>query len=59
MSKNLQFINFTIKSNAKFLKKLLTVHHKKEKNLKILFLFSYIAFVIIVISLDSTEKVTD
>ena len=59
MSKNLQFINFTIKSNAKFLKKLLTVQHKKEKNLKILFLFSYISFVIIVISLDSTEKVTD
>ena len=41
------------------LKKLLIVYHKEEKKLRIVLLFTLIKFVIIVISLDLTKKVTD
>ena len=36
------------------MKNLLIIHHKEEKKLRIVLLFSWITFVIIVISLDLT-----
>ena len=59
MGKYPQFVIFLVKSNRKFLKKFLAVHYKKEKKLKICIVIFVNAFVIIVISLDLTEKVKD
>ena len=49
---------FSVKFSKRFLKKLLVIHHKKEKKrVKDIIFFSWIAFVIIVIPLDLIEKV--
>ena len=59
ISKYSKFVTFSIKSNKFFLKKLLVVHHKEEKKLRIVLQCSYITFVNTVISWDLTEKVID
>ena len=59
MSKYPKSVTFSVKFSYiqwNLFKKLLVVHHKEEKMLKIALLFSWIAFLIIVILLDLTEK---
>ena len=58
MRKYPQFVMFLIKFNRMFKKKYLSYIIRKKKKIGVALLFSWITFVIIVIQLDLTEKVT-